>query len=194
MSKKIKILITVLIVLTISVNVSIIKHRIDEEKRKNEEYKARINHSSYLLALGQGGDEAVYSGDMKDRRIRFNENELMVRVAYYNGVMENTGEDVITTDNVKRYYQEYLDGDSTNLVSFCNIVLGRKENIPNKNYDGNSIDDFKEIVSKKLDDNVTISTATPEQMEEAIKKTMSEYETGKYRDAVDSPLDLEEDK
>ena len=31
-------------------------------------------------------------------------------------------------------------------------------------------------------------------MEEAIKKTMSDYETGKYRDAVDSPLEQDDMK
>ena len=110
MSKKIKILIAVLIVLAISGSIAIIKHRVDEENRKHEEYLARVDHAWYLSKLGQGGDELVYSGDMENREIEFNDNELMMRVAYFNGVMGYTGEEAITTDDVKQYYQEYLDG------------------------------------------------------------------------------------
>ena len=45
MSKKIKILIAVLIVLAISGSIAIIKHRVDEENRKHEEYLARVDHA-----------------------------------------------------------------------------------------------------------------------------------------------------
>ena len=194
MSKKTKILIAVLIVLAISGNIAIIKHRIDVENRKQEEYIDRINHAMYLQALGLCKDEEIYSGDMKDKRVKFNENELMMRVAYYNGVLGNTGKDVITTDDVKRYYQEYIDGDSTNIVNFCNVITGAEDDSSyNENYDGNSINKFIAIVNNNLD-NTNHYDATPEQMEEAIKKTMSEYETGKYRDAVDSPLEKDDMK
>jgi len=194
MSKKTKILIAVLIVLAISGNIAIIKHRIDVENRKQEEYIDRINHTMYLQALGLCKDEEIYSGDMKDKRVRFNENELMMRAAYYNGVLGNTGKDVITTDDLKRYYQEYIDGDSTNIVNFCNVITGAEDDCSyNENYDGNSIKKFIAIVNNNLD-NTNSYDATPEQMEEAIKKTMSEYETGKYRDAVDSPPEQDDKK
>jgi len=189
MSKKTKILIAVLIVLAISGNIAIIKHRVDEENRKHEEYVARINHSWYLSVLGQGGDEAVYSGDMENREIEFNDNELMMRVAYFNGVMGYTGEEAITTDDVKQYYQEYLDGDSKNLSNFCNIVSGNSGNYtPNENYEGNSVDTFESYVNSYLTliygEGTISDNATPEQMEEAIKKTLSDYEKGKYKDVV----------
>ncbi|MBP3807491.1 MAG: hypothetical protein ILA13_03635 [Eubacterium sp.] len=194
MSKKTKILIAVLIVLAISGNIAIIKHRIDVENRKQEEYIDRINHTMYLQALGLCKDEEIYSGDMKDKRVRFNENELMMRAAYYNGVLGNTGKDVITTDDLKRYYQEYIDGDSTNIVNFCNVIRGVEDDCSyNENYDGNSIDTFESHVNGYLTyiygEGTISDNATPEQMDAAIKKTMSEYETGKYRDAVDSPLE-----
>ncbi|MCR5227469.1 MAG: hypothetical protein K6E27_09685 [Eubacterium sp.] len=191
MSKKTKLLIAVLIVLAISANIAIIKHRVNEENRKHEEYIKRINYTIYLQALGLCKDEEIYSGDVPDKSIKFDENELMMRVAYFNGVMGYTGEEAITTDDVKRYYQEYIDGDSQNIANFSNVINGL-DNMPNENYDGNSINNFIEIVNKNLDYDVITNTATPEQLEEAIKKTMSEYETGKYRDAVDSPLELED--
>lgn len=50
MSKKTKILVAVLIVLAISGNIAIIKHKIDVENRKQEEYIDRINHTMYLHA------------------------------------------------------------------------------------------------------------------------------------------------
>ncbi len=193
MSKKTKILIAVLIVLAVSGNIAIIKHRVDEKNRKIEEHQERIVYTRYLDALGLWKDDGLYTGDIKNRNIKFNENELMMRVAFYNGVMGNTGEDVITTHDVKRYYQEYLDGDSPNLSNFCNIILGPRTDSYNENYDGNSIKKFIAIVNNNLD-NTNHYDATPEQMEEAIKKTMSEYETGKYRDAVDSPPEQDDKK
>ena len=194
MSKKTKILIAVLIVLAISGNIAIIKHRVDEKNRKIEEHQERIVYTIYLEALGLWDDAELYTGDIKNRNIKFNENELMMRVAFYNGVMGNTGEDVITTHDVKRYYQEYIDGDSKNLSNFCNIILGPRTDSYNENYDGNSFDEFERKINNRLDDGITTTTATPEQMEEAIKKTMLDYETGKYRDAVDSPLEQDDKK
>ena len=116
-----------------------------------------------------------------------------MRVAYYNGVKGNTGADVITTEDVKRYFQEYLDGDSTHISEFYN-TLTPSNNTQNDNYKGSSIDEFERKINNTLDEGVTTSTATPEQMEEAIKKTMLDYETGKYRDAVDSPLEQDDKK
>ena len=198
MSKKTKILIAVLIVLAISGNIAIIKHRVDEKNRKIEEHQERIVYTRYLDALGLWDDAELYTGDIKNRNIKFNENELMMRVAFYNGVMGNTGEDVITTHDVKRYYQEYLDGDSQNLSNFCNIILGPRTDSYNENYDGNSIDKFESYVNSYLTyiygEGTIIYNATPEQMDAAIKKTMSEYETGKYRNVVDSPLEQDDMK
>ena len=186
MSKKTKLLIAVLIVLAISANIAIIKHRVDEENRKHEEYLARIDHAWYLSKLGQGGDEFVYSGDMENREIEFNDNELMMRVAYFNGVMGYTGEEAITTDDVKQYYQEYLDGDSKNLSNFCYIVSGISgESKPNENYEGNSVDEFICHVEFYL--GLLYGSKrnyTTEEREEAIKKTMSDYEKGKYKYVV----------
>ena len=194
MSKKTKILIAVLIVLAISGNIAIIKHRVDEKNRKIEEEQERIEYTGYLHSLGLYEDELIYSGEM-NKKVEFDENILMMRVAYFNGVMGYTQEEAITTDDVKKYYQEYLDGDKTNIEFFSNIVSGnRGNNTPNKNYEGVSVDEFELRINKSLDDDITSTTATPEQMEEAIKKTMSDYETGKYRDAVDSPLEQDDMK
>ena len=191
MSKKIKILIAVLIVLAISGSIAIIKHRVDEENRKHEEYLARVDHAWYLSKLGQGGDELVYSGDMENREIEFNDNELMMRVAYFNGVMGYTGEEAITTDDVKQYYQEYLDGDSKNLSNFCYIVSGiGGKSKPNENYEGNSVDDFICHVEFYL--GLLYGSKrnyTTEEREEAIKKTMSDYEKGKYKYVVHREVD-----
>ena len=194
MSKKTKILIAVLIVLAISGNIAIIKHRVDEKNRKIEEEQERIEYTGYLHSLGLYEDELIYSGEM-NKKVEFDENILMMRVAYFNGVMGYTQEEAITTDDVKKYYQEYLDGDKTNIEFFSNIVSGnRGNNTPNKNYEGVSVDEFELRINKSLDDDITSTTATPEQMEEAIKKTMSEYETGKYRNVVDSPLEQDDMK
>ena len=194
MSKKTKILIAVLIVLAISGNIAIIKHRVDEKNKKIEEEQERIEYTGYLHSLGLYEDELIYSGEM-NKKVEFDENILMMRVAYFNGVMGYTQEEAITTDDVKKYYQEYLDGDKTNIEFFSNIVSGnRGNNTPNKNYEGVSVDEFELRINKSLDDDITSTTATPEQMEEAIKKTMSEYETGKYRNVVDSPLEQDDMK
>jgi len=194
MSKKTKILIAVLIVLAISGNIAIIKHRVDDKNRKIEEEQERIEYTGYLHSLGLYEDELIYSGEM-NKKVEFDENILMMRVAYFNGVMGYTQEEAITTDDVKKYYQEYLDGDKTNIEFFSNIVSGnRGNNTPNKNYEGVSVDEFEIRINKSLDDGITSTTATPEQLEEAIKKTMSEYETGKYRDAVDSPPEQDDMK
>ena len=194
MSKKTKILIAVLIVLAISGNIAIIKHRVDEKNRKIEEEQERIEYTGYLHSLGLYEDELIYSGEM-NKKVEFDENILMMRVAYFNGVMGYTQEEAITTDDVKKYYQEYLDGDKTNIEFFSNIVSGnRGNNTPNKNYEGVSVDEFEIRINKSLDDGITSTKATPEQMEEAIKETMSDYETGKYRDAVDSPLEKDDMK
>ena len=194
MSKKTKILIAVLIVLAISGNIAIIKHRVDEKNRKIEEEQERIEYTGYLHSLGLYEDELIYSGEM-NKKVEFDENILMMRVAYFNGVMGYTQEEAITTDDVKKYYQEYLDGDKTNIEFFSNIVSGnRGNNTPNKNYEGVSVDEFERRINNSLDDGITSTKATPEQMEEAIKKTMSDYETGKYRDAVDSPLEQDDMK
>ncbi len=194
MSKKTKLLIAVLIVLAIAGNIAIIKHRVDEKNRKIEEEQERIEYTGYLHSLGLYEDELIYSGEM-NKKVEFDENILMMRVAYFNGVMGYTQEEAITTDDVKKYYQEYLDGDKTNIEFFSNIVSGnRGNNTPNKNYEGVSVDEFERRINNRLDEGITSTTATPEQMEEAIKKTMSEYETGKYRDAVDSPLEQDDKK
>ena len=194
MSKKTKILIAVLIVLAISGNIAIIKHRVDEKNKKIEEEQERIEYTGYLHSLGLYEDELIYSGEM-NKKVEFDENILMMRVAYFNGVMGYTQEEAITTDDVKKYYQEYLDGDKTNIEFFSNIVSGnRGNNTPNKNYEGVSVDEFERRINNSLDDGITSTTATQEQMEEAIKKTMSDYETGKYRDAVDSPLEQDDMK
>ena len=52
MSKKTKILIAVLIVLAISGNIAIIKHRVDEKNRKIEEHQERIVYTRYLEIAG----------------------------------------------------------------------------------------------------------------------------------------------
>lgn len=67
-------------------------------------------------------DELIYSGEM-NKKVEFDENILMMRVAYFNGVMGYTQEEAITTDDVKKYYQEYLDGDKTNIEFFSNITM-----------------------------------------------------------------------
>lgn len=195
MSKKTKILIAVLIVLAISGNIAIIKHRVDEKNRKIEEEQERIEYTGYLHSLGLYEDELIYSGEM-NKKVEFDENILMMRVAYFNGVMGYTQEEAITTDDVKKYYQEYLDGDKTNIEFFSNIVSGnRGNNTPNKNYEGVSIDDFEDKVKIKLGEQYgSKQNYSTEEIEEAIKLTMSDYETGKYRDAVDSPLEKDDMK
>lgn len=195
MSKKTKILIAVLIVLAISGNIAIIKHRVDEKNRKIEEEQERIEYTGYLHSLGLYEDELIYSGEM-NKKVEFDENILMMRVAYFNGVMGYTQEEAITTDDVKKYYQEYLDGDKTNIEFFSNIVSGnRGNNTPNKNYEGVSIDDFEDKVKIKLGEQYgSKQNYSTEEIEEAIKLTMSDYETGKYRDAVDLPLEKDDMK
>ena len=131
-----------------------------------------------------------------NKKVEFDENILMMRVAYFNGVMGYTQEEAITTDDVKKYYQEYLDGDKTDIDFFSRIVSGDRGNYTlNKNYEGVSVDDFEDKVKIKLGEQYGSKTNyTTEEREEAIKKTMSDYETGKYRDAVDSPLEQDDMK
>lgn len=163
-----------------------VKHNENLEKNQND-----ITINNYVSKLGMDYNISINKDTISYNNLTFNENELKMRVAYYNGVKGNTGADVITTEDVKRYFQEYLDGDSTHISEFYN-TLTPSNNTQNDNYKGSSIDEFERKINNTLDEGVTTSTATPEQMEEAIKKTMLDYETGKYRDAVDSPLEQDD--
>ena len=169
-----------------------VKHNENLEKNQND-----ITINNYVSILGMDYNISINKDTMSYNNLTFNDNELKMRVAYYNGVKGNTGADVITTEDAKRYFQEYIDGDSTHISEFYN-TLTPSNNIQNDNYNDSSIDKFKSYVDSNLTfmygEGTIRDNATPEQMDAAIKKTLSDYETGKYRNAVDSPLEQDDMK
>ena len=153
-----------------------------ESKKYNEridKYQDGVNLNKCISDLGMDYNLSIYKDTLNYNNLTYNENKLMMRVAYYNSVMGLTGEEAITTEDAKNYFQEYLNGDKDNLEDFDNIVSGNRGNhTPNKNYKGVSVDEFERNIENRLDEGITSTTATPEQMEEAIKKTMLDYESG----------------
>ena len=155
------------------------RNRAEEEQRRQVLMYTRIGYCDDLL-IPCDPEDIVYTEDIKNFTID-QENELYVRVKYYNVIKQNN----VTMEEIIDSYRAFLNGDTEGASTIQDFHMFRHADVYETSKREVSEDEFRDRVINALKErygtDLDIRTATREQLDTAVSDAVnqkSELEPG----------------
>ena len=167
------IIVAIMMIAAICVSAGVVKYRKNKKAKEAAEARAEFKNEFYSYRLHIVGEFSYEGNKIYVEDIEYNYNQLMVDVAFFNYKNEN---EKITTEQLYEEYEAFLNGEKTDILdkfvhcdyfyTGCDYDVYRTS-ISNELW---RIREEKEKNGEDISTKVSVQSATPEELQEAIDR------------------------